>query len=101
MQDNHQGNRQYNRRAVALPGQLRIEGTDKVFDCEIIDLSPGGAKINVDVQLKSGRLVFLQIGTLGEYAAGVAWTRDTLTGLTFQADPNEMAEVVMAAAMYG
>ncbi len=94
--------RQFGRKSVALAGKIRSDGSaDGPVDCEILDLSPGGAKIASSAQLEKGAAVFLQIEKLGEYEADVAWVRKSQAGLTFRASPEAMAEVVMAIAIYG
>lgn len=94
-------NRRHDRTGVALAGKLRVEGSEAAtYDCEIIDLSPGGAKIRTDFRLDKNAAVHLQIEQMGEFGADVAWYRHPLAGLTFHAPTEVMTEVVMAVAMY-
>ncbi|MBO6519153.1 MAG: PilZ domain-containing protein [Rhodospirillales bacterium] len=94
--------RQFDRKSVALAGKIRVEGTDAdPTACEILDLSPGGAKVKTGKSLEKGAVVFLQIEKLGEYEADIAWVRKPQVGLKFRAAPDVMAEVVMAIAIYG
>lgn len=94
-------NRRHDRKAVALAGKLRVEGADAApSDCEIVDLSPGGAKIKTGLDLDKNAVVYLQIEQMGEFGADIAWCRRPLAGLTFHASSEAMTEIVMAVAMY-
>ncbi len=94
-------NRRHDRTSVALAGKLRVEGSEAAaYDCEIVDLSPGGAKIRTGLHLDKNAVVHLQIEQMGEFGADVVWYRRPLAGLTFHASPEVMTEVVMAVAMY-
>lgn len=94
-------NRRHDRKSVALAGKLRVEGSEAAAsDCEIVDLSPGGARIRTGLHLDKNAVVYLGIEQMGEFGADVAWCRRPLAGLTFHASSEAMTEVVMAVAMY-
>lgn len=94
-------NRQHERQSTALSGAIRADGSDAApKNCEIVDLSPGGARIKIYTCLEKGAVVFLQIEEMGEYEVGIAWFRRPMAGLNFNVAPEIMTEVVMAIAMY-
>lgn len=65
---------------VALPAFVHVGGERHA--AQILDLSPGGARLKVDVSLPVGTAVTLASGTLGR-AAVVRWQTDNLIGLCF------------------
>ncbi len=93
--------RQFERKPTKLSGHIRsVEDRDIDLECEIVELSAGGARIKVS---NAGGLtgpVSLTIGKLGAYPATVIWSRPPLMGLQFQETPDVMAEVIMAVALY-
>ncbi len=93
--------RQFDRTAVALQAQIApADGDGEASSAEIVDLSPGGAKLKGLKGLEKGAAVSVTIGTLGPFDATVAWVRPPLVGVSFAAPPETMAEVVMAVATY-
>lgn len=91
--------RQFERKDAKLGGNVKGEDIDR--DCQIADLSPGGAKIVVKPSISVGTQIDLKIGELGPYKAEVVWQRKPHTGLRFSEPPEVMAEVLMAVALYG
>jgi hypothetical protein len=73
--------RLYPRVPVALPAFLQANGDRHAV--QILDLSPGGAKLNCPVGLATGTAVILDCGTLGRSAV-VRWQNDGLLGLCFE-----------------
>lgn len=69
------------RRRLLWPGRMKYG--DFSFDCRIFDLSLGGAKVELDLPLKRGTLVTLQIPDVGILIAKVAWARDGQMALAF------------------
>jgi hypothetical protein len=65
---------------VALPAFLQVDG--ERHHVQLLDLSPGGAKVHGSVSLSTGTAVILDCGTLGR-AAVVRWQNDGLLGLSF------------------
>ena len=91
--------RQFERKSAKLGGH--VSGDDFERECQIADLSPGGAKIIVKPSIAVGTSVELKIGELGPYKADAVWQRAPQTGLSFSDPPKVMAEVLMAVALYG
>jgi hypothetical protein len=52
-------------------------------DCQLIDISQGGAKIRVQAPLAPGDRVGLDIAGLGTLAGSVRWVRDGHAGIAF------------------
>lgn len=61
----------------------RMKYGEYSFDCRVFDLSLGGAKVELDLPLKRGTLVTLQIPEVGIMVAKVAWSRDGKMALAF------------------
>jgi hypothetical protein len=75
--------RLYPRVPVALPAFLQVK-KDR-HSVQILDLSPGGAKVNCPARLSIGTAVTLDCGTLGR-AAVVRWQNGGLLGLRFDSE---------------
>lgn len=61
----------------------RLKYGEFAFECRVFDLSLGGAKVELDLPLKRGTLVTLQIPEVGIMIANVAWARDGQMALAF------------------
>lgn len=73
--------RNLGRRRLLWLGRLKY--SDYSFDCRVFDLSLGGAKVELDLPLKRGTMVTLQIPEVGIMVAKVAWSRDGKMALAF------------------
>lgn len=73
--------RTLSRRRLLWLGRLKYG--DFSFDCRVFDLSLGGAKVELDLPLKRGTLVTLQIPDVGIMVANIAWARDGQMALAF------------------
>ena len=73
----------YPRVAVALPAFLQADGVRHAV--QLLDLSPGGAKLNCPASLPVGTAVMLDCGTLG-LSALVRWRDGGLMGLSFESE---------------
>ena len=81
--DPYADRRAYPRVAVALPAFLQADGERHAV--QLLDLSPGGAKLNCAASLPVGTAVMLDCGTLGR-AAVVRWQDGGLMGLSFESE---------------
>ena len=81
--DPYADRRVYPRVPVALPAFLQANGERHAV--QVLDLSPGGAKLNCTANLSVGTAVILDCGTLGR-AAVVRWHNDGLLGLCFDSE---------------
>lgn len=73
--------RTLSRRRLLWLGRLKYG--EFAFDCRVFDLSLGGSKVELDLPLKRGTLVTLQIPDVGIMVANVAWARDGKMALAF------------------
>ena len=81
--DPYADRRVYPRVPVALPAFLQAKGERHAV--QIVDLSPGGAKLHCPIGLATGTAVILDCGTLGRSAV-VRWQNDGLMGLCFDSE---------------
>ena len=81
--DPYADRRVYPRVSVALPAVLQANG-ERHF-VQLLDVSPGGAKLNCAKILSVGMAVILDCGTLGRSAV-VRWQNDGLLGLCFDSE---------------
>ena len=68
---------------VALPAFLQADGERHAV--QLVDLSPGGAKLICPVGLPTGTAVMLDCGTLGRSAV-VRWKSEGVLGLCFDSE---------------
>lgn len=81
--DPYADRRVYPRVPVALPAFLRAAG--ERLAVQILDLSPGGAKLGCPASLPSGAPVILDCGTLAR-AAVVRWQSAGVMGVCFDSE---------------
>ena len=81
--DPYADRRLYPRVEVALPAFLEVNG--ERHSVRLLDLSPGGAKVNCAIALQVGAAVTLDCGTLGRSAV-VRWQNGDLFGLCFESE---------------
>ncbi len=81
--DPYADRRVYPRVPVALPAFLQANGERHAV--QILDLSPGGAKLDCSASLPTGTAVILDCGTLGR-AAVVRWNSAGVLGICFDSE---------------
>ena len=81
--DPYADRRVYLRVAVALPAFLQANG--ERHSVQLLDLSPGGAKLDCAARLATGTAVTLDCGTLGRTAV-VRWQNGGMLGLCFDSE---------------
>ena len=64
---------------------------DTVYDCSVMNLSAGGAKVSVGEPLTRGDYVVLTIDRIGRFDADVVWAREETAGIKFREDPQIVA----------
>lgn len=92
-------NRQHERKAVEFDVRVRIG--DHEVPGRIVDISAGGARLELDEPIRENPNIVLTLGRLGDYEGKVVWAYDLTVGLKFTEDPMVMADVIGALAMYG
>lgn len=79
--------RKETRQSVYRHGRLTVAGGVRL-DCIIVDISPNGARVELDGASSLPDLLTLKIVMTGETRrARVAWKRDNSAGLTFLMEP--------------
>ena len=68
----------------------------KRFDCVVVDLSLGGARIYLAQPLEKGELVTLGLDRMGALRAEVVWQEGHSIGLRFVDEPERIAELIGA-----
>ena len=96
----HTTSRRAHERTSVLIGAEVSAGGD-TYVCDVIDISAGGAKIKTGQELETRCEVELKFDPYGVFSATVMWNKDDFHGLKFTGDPNELAERLMAMAIYG
>ena len=81
--DPYADRRVYPRVPVALPALLQANG--QRHPVLLLDLSPGGAKLNCPASLKTGTTVMLDCGTLGRQAV-VRWQNGDVLGICLESE---------------
>jgi len=90
--------REFERKDILFAANL-IVGEDKA-DCEIVNISFGGAQVRAARTLEPKTKVTLEIDPFGTFAMEVRWCRKPDSGLKFNDDSTKVAELVMAIATY-
>lgn len=91
--------RKFERKTALSNATLIIGGAG--ISCNVVDISPGGAKIKADAELDTGKSVILKIDHFGDFPADIVWQRNNFHGLAFHGDPEKISEILMAMATYG
>jgi len=90
--------REFERKDVLFAANLLIG--DVKIDCEIINISFGGAQVRVHRAVEARSEVTLEIDPFGSFNMEVRWGDGEDVGLKFNDDSVKVAELVMAIATY-
>jgi len=66
----------------------------KRFDCVVVDLSLGGARIHLAQPLAKGEMVTLVLDRLGPIRAEVVWQEEQSIGLHFVDDAKTISDLI-------
>ncbi len=89
----------FERTDTSLAGSLSTgDGTSA---CVVIDISAGGARVEVDLPLRDAKTVDLAIGAFDPILGDVAWSRDGALGIRFTDSTDKVAEILAGIAIYG
>lgn len=91
-------NRQHDRKDVLFAARLTMG--DANVDCEITNISFGGAQIRLRKTLTRGQTVVLDIDPFGKFEIEVRWFDNGEAGVKFKDDQAKVSELVMAIATY-
>jgi len=97
--DGHVNQRQHERKDTRFTARVLI-GAHSVTG-RVVNISVGGAKIEVDGPIPRDSEITLSIEHFGDYAARVVWAHQQAVGIKFTEPPDVMADVVGAMALYG
>ncbi len=92
------GNHEFERKDVLFGTQL-VVGDDNI-DCEIVNISFGGAQVHASRTMKAEAKITLEIDPFGVFSMEVRWCKKPDVGLKFNEDSTKVAELVMATATY-
>ena len=90
--------RQHDRKDILFAARL-IAG-DADVECEITNISVGGAQIRLRKTLTRGQIVVLDIDPFGKFEIEIRWFDNGDAGVKFKDDPAKVGELVMAIATY-
>ena len=91
--------RAHDRQTVLVEAEL--SSARGACPCKILNISAGGAQLQVEHQLKTGGNLELVIKPFGSYGCKCVWQNGEDLGIEFLEDFQVMAEVVLALAVYG
>ena len=80
------------RHSTMCPGTL-FSG-DQSVECQVLNISAGGAKIRLAEPVPTDALVRVRIERIGEFTARIAWRNGETIGVEFQDDLAEVARIV-------
>ena len=91
--------REHDRKGVLFAARIIVD--DKPIDCELANISFGGAQVHLGRKnLKPGTKVILEVDPFGTYNVEVRWCRKGDVGIKFVDDQAKVSELVMAIATY-
>ena len=67
---------------------------DQEVDCEVLNISVGGAKLRIAEPIETNGQVRVKIRRVGEFNARVAWRNGTTMGVEFQDELTALARIV-------
>lgn len=97
--DLNQSRREHQRRQHLVQARLMVGA--RWYDTRIADMSVGGAKLEIEVELSGDPEVWVELGQFGKFRAEIVWQHGSTVGIRFLHDPAEVAEVIMGMATYG
>ncbi len=93
-----QTQRQHERKDILFTARLLV-GSES-HECEIVNISHGGANIRVKRTLSAGDMVVLDIEPFGAFNMEVRWYDNGNAGVRFNDDPAKVGELILAIATY-
>ncbi len=90
--------RSHERKSVLADAVIEYE--NKESPCKVHDISVGGAKIEAHLPPSSNLSVKLKFGQFGSIPAEVAWQHENQHGIKFLGEPEQLAEMLTAIAIY-
>ncbi len=78
---------QHPRHSTQCPGKLYTGGRE--VDCEILNISVGGAKVRLAEPVETNSEVRVRIDRVGEFSGRIIWCRGTTLGIEFRDELSE------------
>lgn len=97
--NDHANMRKDQRQSTSFQAQFVIG--DKAGDCDIVDISTGGAKLKSRMKPELKTPGTLNLDRIGDLSAEAVWCHDGAIGIKFTDDPERISNAVMALAMFG
>ena len=82
--------RAHQRKRILWEAKLHQDGC--IWHCAALDISPRGAKIQIDQPLGIDSKVVLAINRLGRFQGEVRWQNDSIAGILFLEDAGIVEE---------
>jgi hypothetical protein len=76
--------RAHKRQPVSWDARLHQDG--RTWECKVVDISPGGAKIRIAERLTINSEVMLTIDRRGDFPGEVRWQEENFAGIRFLED---------------
>ena len=89
--------REHERKRVLWNVELR-QG-DRIWDCQAVDISAGGAKIRIAAPLPINSRVVLAVERLGDLEGEILWQNHAFAGLRFLESPEVVEERLRSVAL--
>lgn len=80
------------RKRVLWGAQLQV--MSERFDCIVVDLSLGGARLHFPEPIEKGQKVTLILDRIGDLGAEVVWQQERSIGVRFTDDPRHIAQLI-------
>jgi hypothetical protein len=97
--DEVEHDREYPREILHTDAEIKIDG--HWHDCQIVNISSTGVKLNSAQKTSRGMDVSVKIGEFGPFNATVAWSLGKEAGVKFDHDPSEMTLVLIELEKLG
>jgi hypothetical protein len=92
--------RRYKRVAVELSGRLFVPSENRESVCKVLDMSPGGARLNTDVIPQIGTQVVVYIDGFGRFEGKMARPVDGGFGIEFACSAHKRERVAEQLTIY-
>jgi hypothetical protein len=88
--------RSNSREIILAKGEIRIDGNWHI--CRVLNISAGGAKLQVDRRIDIGLTEFLRIGKYDHIKTTVVWRQRNEIGVAFSHDALAIADALVKLA---
>jgi len=80
------------RKRVLWAAQLEV--SSKRYDCIVVDLSLGGARLHFPEAISKGQKAVLVLDRIGKLGGEVMWQQERSIGIRFTDDPQRVAQLI-------